>query len=171
MNKYLNFLHLADNSKDPGNDKFYKVRYFVDLVTAQFSVNYTLHQAVTIDEAMIPFKGRLTFKQYMKSKPTKWGIKVFVLSDATYGYVYRIQIYIGKNLKSSIDVGLSLRVLLELMVDLEGHQLYTDNYYIGPEVYLKLYDQGINCCGTIQTNRRGFPDELIKCKHDKVDTM
>ncbi len=37
---------------------------------------------VTIDEAMIPFKGRLRFKQYMKDKPTKWGIKVFVLADA-----------------------------------------------------------------------------------------
>ena len=96
---------------------------------------------------------------------------MFVLSDATNGYVYRIQIYTGKNLKSSIDVGLSSRILLELMADLEGHQLYTDNYYTGPEVYLKLYDQGINCCGTVQTNRRGFPDELIKYKHDKVDTM
>ncbi|NKC02320.1 MAG: hypothetical protein GKR90_27990 [Pseudomonadales bacterium] len=24
----------------------------------------------------MPFKGRLRFKQYMKDKPTKWGIKV-----------------------------------------------------------------------------------------------
>ena len=30
------------------------------------------------DEAMIPFKGRLSFKQYMKDKPVKHGIKVFV---------------------------------------------------------------------------------------------
>ena len=62
----------------------------------QFEALYTLHQHVTMDEAMIPFKGRLSFKQYMKAKPTKWGIKVFVLSDATNGYVYRIEIYTGR---------------------------------------------------------------------------
>ena len=143
---------MADNSRDPGNDKLFKVRHFVDFVTNQFQANCTLHQAVTIDKAMIPFKRQLTFKQYMKNKLTKWGIKVFVLSDATNGYVYRTQIYTGKNLESTIEAGLSSRVLLELMTDLEGHQLYTDNYYTGPEVYLTLYDKEINCCSTIQTN-------------------
>ena len=48
---------------------------------------------MSIDKEMIPFKGHLSFKQY---KPTKWGIKAFVLSDATNGYVYRIQIYSEK---------------------------------------------------------------------------
>ena len=45
---------------------------------------------------MIPFKGRLSFKQYIKNKPVKWWMKAFVLSDATNGYVYRMQIYTGK---------------------------------------------------------------------------
>ena len=77
------FLHLADNSHQipvgqPGHDKLYKVRSYVDLITTQFATNYTLHQPVTIDEAMIPFKGCLTFKQYIKNKPTKWGIKVYI---------------------------------------------------------------------------------------------
>jgi len=47
---------------------------------------------------MIPFKGHLSFKQYMKDKPTKWGIKVFALSNASNGYVYRFQIYAGKGM-------------------------------------------------------------------------
>ena len=29
----------------------------------------------------------------MKDKPTKWGIKVFVLANAKSGYVYRMQLY------------------------------------------------------------------------------
>ena len=105
------FLHLADNSRDPGNDKLFKVRNFVALVTYQIQVNCTLDQAVTIDEAIIPLKGRLTFKQYMKNKLTKLGIKVFALSDATNGYVHRAQIYTGKNLESTIKAGLSSRAL------------------------------------------------------------
>ena len=118
---------------------------------------------------MIPYKGRFTFKQCMKNKPTRWGIKIFVLSDTTNDYVYRLQIYTGKNLESAVDVGLCSRVLLDLMTGLYKHHLYTDNYYTSPEAYLKLYDQGINCCGTVRTNRRGFPKELVKPKRDKTD--
>ena len=165
------FLHLADSSRQipagqPGHDKLYKVRRYVDLITNQFTANYTLHQQVTIDEAMIPFKGRLTFKQYMKNKPTKWGIKVYVLSDATNGYIYRIQIYSGNNFDSEVDAGLCSRVLLALMSGLDEHHLYTDNYYTSPEVYLALYNNGINCCGTVRVGRRGFPKELVKTKKE-----
>ena len=98
----------------------------------------------------------------MKNKPTKWGIKVFVLSDATNGYIYRLQIYTGKKLESTVDAGLCSRVLLELMTGLDGHQLYTDNYYTSPEVYLQLFDQGINCCGTVRTKQTRFSQRISK---------
>ena len=58
-------------------------------MSAQFDSQYNTHGELTIDVAIIKFKGRLGFKQYIKNKPTKWGIKVFVLSDATTGYVKR----------------------------------------------------------------------------------
>ena len=56
--KIFRCLHLADNSlqvptEDPSHDKLFKVHQFVDLVTAKFESFYTLHQPVTIDEAMI----------------------------------------------------------------------------------------------------------------------
>ena len=56
------FLHLADNSQDNRADKLFKVQHFVDLTTTQF-LNYTLHKHTAIDEAMIPCKGKLSFKQ------------------------------------------------------------------------------------------------------------
>ena len=56
-----------------------------------FKSEYNPHEQVTIAEStcMIPFKERLSFKEYVKDKPVKWGIKGFTLSDATTGYVYR----------------------------------------------------------------------------------
>ena len=159
------FLHLADNSQDK-TDKLYKVRYLVDLVTKQFKDKYTLHQPVTIDEAMIPYKGQLAFQTMHEKQTYKMGHKSICIE---WCYVYRLQIYTGKNLESTVDIGLCSRVLLELMTGLDKHHLYTDNYFTSPEVYLKLYDQGINCCGTVHTNRRGFPKELVEPKHDKPD--
>ena len=63
----LRFLHLADNSRQrpaghPDHDKLFKVRQYTTFTTHQFEAMYTLHQPVTIDEAMIPYKGRLAFK-------------------------------------------------------------------------------------------------------------
>ena len=165
------FLHLA-NSDDqvpagsPGHDKLFKVRRLLDLVLPKFQSEYTLHAPVTIDEAMIPFKGRLSFKQYIKNKPVKWGIKAFVLSDAATGYVYKMQVYTGKGMETTEpEVGLCSRVVLDLMHGLEncGLNLYTDNYYTSPDLYLELYKRGINACGTVRVNRRGFPKELV-CK-------
>ncbi|KAG8237287.1 hypothetical protein J437_LFUL016200 [Ladona fulva] len=40
----------------------------------------------SIDEAMAAFKGRHYMKQYIKSKPTKWGFKIWVLASPQ-GYV------------------------------------------------------------------------------------
>jgi len=57
----------------------------------------------------------------MKNKPTKWGIKVFMMCDATNGYIYRMQIYTGRSMESNYDVGLCSRVVLELMDGLKGH--------------------------------------------------
>ena len=56
------FLHLADNSQDNRADKLFKVQHFVDLTTTQF-FNYTLHKPATTDEAVIPYKGKFSFKQ------------------------------------------------------------------------------------------------------------
>ena len=80
------FLHLANSADNlPGNnlghDKLFKVRKLLDFILPKFEHEYSLHESVTIDEAMIPFKGRLSFKQYIKNKPIKWGIKAFVLSE------------------------------------------------------------------------------------------
>ncbi len=96
------FFYLNDNDKhvpygQAGHDKLFKVRKLLDLLCPLFESEFQMHQACTIDEAMIPFKGRLRFKQYMKDKPTKWGIKVFVLADAPTGYVKRIKFILGKD--------------------------------------------------------------------------
>ena len=159
----FSFFHLTDTGLQitsiqlPGYDRLFKVRKLLGLITPKFKQEYIPHKQVTIDEAMIPFKGRLLFKQNMKDKPVKWGMKVFVLSDAHNGYVYRLQVNTGKNLEGSVsDVGLCTRVVLELMSGLENYhnELFTDNYYTSPTLYMTLYNRGVNACATV---RPGIP--------------
>ena len=173
----LRALHLNDSSLQvpigqPGYDPLFKVRKLLDVVLPRFEDQFNLNEEVSIDEAMIPFKGKLGFKQYMKDKPTKWGIKVFVLADARTGYTKRIQIYTGKsnNLSSAMDGGLTTRVVLDLVKGLEEDhiKLFVDNYYTSPSLFMKLYRKGVNACGTLRPNRTHFPKQLVIQKGKKM---
>ena len=159
------FFHLTDTGlqvtsfHQAGYNQLFKVHELLDLITPKFEQEYIPHKKVTIDEAMIPFKGWLSFKQYMKDKPVKWRIEVFVLSDVHNGYVYRLKVYTGKNLDSSVsDVGLCTRVVLELMCGLENYhnELFTNNYYTSPTLYMTLYNRGVNACGTVRASLQAY---------------
>ena len=95
------YLHCADNHTlsppgDPGYDKLGKIKPVMERLCAQFRSVYCPSKNVSIDEAMIPFKGRSTLKQYMPMKPIKRGIKVWAMSDAHNGYVSELEVYTGK---------------------------------------------------------------------------
>ena len=57
---------------------------------------YAPHKEIAVDEAMIKFQGRSSLKQYLPKKPTKRGIKVWVLADSKNGYFSNFQVYIHR---------------------------------------------------------------------------
>ena len=46
---------------------------------------------MSVDEQIVPSKGRHSLKVYMKKKPKKWGYKIWVLAGQS-GYVYKFYI-------------------------------------------------------------------------------
>ena len=71
--KLSQYFHLSDNSKavpkgQPGYDPLYKVRPLLDLVMENSHTHYNPGRDISIDEAMIKFNGRLSFKQYIKGE-------------------------------------------------------------------------------------------------------
>ena len=115
---------------------------------------------------MIPYKGRWSIKQYMKDKPTKWGIKVYVLADALTGYIWNFFIYVGKAAAQGVEPveGLCSRAVLDLVDDChyKGHVLFVDNYYTSPYLFEKLFYYDIYATGTARVNRSGYPKSLKK---------
>jgi len=45
---------------------------------------------VTVDEQLVAFRGRCPFKQYIPSKPAKYGIKIWTLCDSKTSYVWKL---------------------------------------------------------------------------------
>ena len=168
------FLHFTDNSKalsrgDPNYDRLWKIRPAIQKIQEQSQKMYTPGEKVSIDESMIGTKARLSFLQYMPKKPTKWGVKVWVLSEAKTGYIYRFNVYTGKGETS--EKGLAYGVVLQLMEWLldSGRILYCDNFYSSPTLFEDLYERGIYASGTVRTNKKHFPSDLVDKKVDKGD--
>ena len=76
----------------------------MDGLMEDFWTVYNLHRDVSVDEAMVLFKGRSTLMQYMPMKPVKCGFKVWMLADAHTGYAFGFEIYTGIWLKKDLEL-------------------------------------------------------------------
>ena len=63
-------------------DKLTAIRYILDEIVHNCKNTYCLSEFLTIDETLVPFRGRYRFIQYIPSKPAKYGVKIFALCDA-----------------------------------------------------------------------------------------
>jgi hypothetical protein len=87
-------LHIINNLEIPMNNKdvFVKIRPLMNLIKAKAN-SLSLEETLSVDEQMIPFKGSLNVKQYIKDKRTSWGVKVFCLAGKSeLCYDTRVQI-------------------------------------------------------------------------------
>nr|XP_039253826.1 piggyBac transposable element-derived protein 4-like [Styela clava] len=162
------YLHFCDEalvrtSDDRKNDKLFKIRGLLSHVLPLFESCYTPGRDIAIDETLIPFKGKISFRQFIKRKRARYGIKVWVLAESLTGYVSRLQIYTGKDPTAGPETGLAKRVVKYLINPYEGlhHHLYVDNFYTSAELFEYLLSKGVYACGTSKGNAASFPKELI----------
>jgi hypothetical protein len=53
---------------------------------------------LAVDEELYAFRGRCSFRQYLPSKPAKYGIKYWCLVDVETGYLLCVDLYSGKSI-------------------------------------------------------------------------
>ena len=125
--KLCEYFHCSDPNNYIQEDKLHKVRPLLDVVGECFRKFYKPGCALSIDEAMIKFDGRLSWKQYMPKKPTKWGIKLWCLCDSVTGYCLKFDVYRGAS-DAKDDMSLSYRTIMSLMQPylLSYHHLFAE---------------------------------------------
>ena len=97
----LRFFHVNDSAGyipkgQPGYDALYKIRPLLHSILHNFRKMYKPNRELALDEAMVSYKGRVWFLQYLPKKPKKWGLKAFALADSQTGYVLNWSLYVGK---------------------------------------------------------------------------
>lgn len=157
------FLHAADNNNITPDDKYSKVRPFLDILNGRF-MSYGSPfgpKNISIDESMIPYYGRHPTKQFIRGKPIRWGYKAWVAADPL-GYAYFIDLYQGQNESNSAyreTFGLGGAVILCMVDRLEKNypetkfSLYFDNYFTSVKLLEEITGRGHGATGTLRSNR------------------
>jgi hypothetical protein len=58
---------------------------------------YAPNEHTTTDEQLVVFRGKCPLCVFIKSKPGKYGIKLWVAADAKNFYACNIQVYTGES--------------------------------------------------------------------------
>ncbi|XP_022808808.1 piggyBac transposable element-derived protein 3-like [Stylophora pistillata] len=107
----------------------------------------------------------------MKDKPARFGLKEFTLADSTNGCVLDIIVYTGK--ENAVDSkSLAERVVLRLLEPYYGlgYNIFMDNH-TSVGLFEKLYNNGVQACGTCRGGRIGLPRDVTKANSDKVKKL
>lgn len=159
----LRMLHFCNNENQISGDRLFKLDVVLDEIRANFNAGMVPFQNLLIDESLVLWKERLSFKQFIKSKRHRFGIKLFVLCDVETDFILDI-IYIGAEtrlLQCDKNIGISGAVVITLMAPYlkKGHNLYTDNWYTSPILCQHLLKKKkTTLTGTVRKNRGGMPD-------------
>ncbi len=171
----LKFLHFNDNRlydpTDEDCDRLHKVRTLIDIMRDCFQNVYAPEQKLSVDESLVLFKGRLRFRQYIKTKRARFGIKLYELTTHD-GITLDFLVYCGKGMyydDNFNDLPASERIPVALMQPYfdKNHILFTDNYYTSPSLAKFLIGHGTHLVGTIRTNRKNFAYDLIDTNLEK----
>lgn len=149
-------------------DKLAPIRELFDIVVGTFKKYYSVSQYVTIDEKLEAFRGRCNFRQYIPSKPNKYGIKIYALTDAKMFYTHTMEVYVGKQPDGPNQVDNSaLALVLRLSENIHntGRNITCDNFFTSIPLIDKLESQHkLTVIGTIRKNKRELPKNFTEIR-------
>ena len=158
-----------------GADPMSKLNLIISYFNEKWKENYYYGQMSTIDECMAAFKGKTRFRQYIKSKHKKRGIKFFAQSNSLTGYLYSVIPYTGKEMEYDRTIGCGPSVLKTFINEtIEGYRkngqdeidihFTFDNYFSSVDIfdYFNKLDMYFTC--TINPKRNCFPDNVKTAK-------
>ena len=156
QNRFLNvlqYLHLADNNNLNSSDKFSKVNPLLRMLNESCLENFIPEKNMSIDELMVPYYGRHGFKQYIQTKPVKFGYNLWVAATPL-GYGIQFYPYAGKDDNYNKDICLGGSVVMTLTSKLPAvsdshYYAVMDNFFTSRSLLRLLEESGIAATGTV----------------------
>ena len=106
----------------------------------------------------------------MKSKPAKYGIKLWTCVDVDTKFLLNVDIYLGKasrDAPNNTEIGKN--VFLNLTeIYRTGRVVTCDNFFTSVTLANQLWDNGLKLVGTLRANKREIPIEFRPNKEREV---
>ena len=154
------------------NDRLSKLRMIMDHLIKVMLEVITPEKNLSISESIMLWCGRLVFRQYIKNKRHKYGIKFYELY--TYdGLVLTVEAHGGQGFNDEHNLGQTATVVLKLMNPFlnKGYHVFTDNYYNSVALTEFLSKQGTYLTGTLRKDRKGNPKAVTAAKLKKGEMI
>jgi hypothetical protein len=169
ISRVLRFDNKESRSVRCDRDKLAPIRDVFDIWVNSLSASFIPYENVTIDEQLVAFRGRCSFRQFMKSKPAKYGLKLWILCDSSTSYALNIQVYTGK-VGDCPEKNQGERVVHD-MVDVikgSGRNITVDNFFTSVPLARQLLQKKLSLVGTLRKNKAEIPTEFLPAKDRPV---
>lgn len=166
----MRWLHFSRNDEN-AEDRLHKIRSLLDHFNNTMNLIYYPGKELSLDEAMMLWRGRLCFRQYIKGKRHKYGLKFYILSEPN-GLNLKLAVYAGKGDILSGKNHTAKVVLYLLREKLNrGHAVFMDNYYNSFSLSSQLLSKDTYTTGTLRADRKYNPKKVTQAKLNKGDTI
>ncbi|XP_061705610.1 piggyBac transposable element-derived protein 4-like [Cydia pomonella] len=134
----------------------------------KFQDMYKMGQNIALDESL------LHIQQSKLNKTAMVGVKSYEICDCQTGFLWRFDVRTKKTgYQPSNQDPLTAAIpalILRLIQGLEnkGHTLWMDSFYNSPLLARQLKQKGVDCVGTLRTNRPFVPLELTNLKKHQM---
>lgn len=160
--KYMRFDDKATRDERLNHDKLAAFRDIWTMFVAQLTKFYVPGPDLCVDEQLVAYRGRCNFRQYIPSKPAKYGIKIWWCCDAGTSYPLTGDIYLGRQEGTQRETGQGARVVKQLVSPWRhsGRNVVADNFFSSVDLAEQLLADQMTYVGTIRSNKPHVPEAM-----------
>nr|CAI5866340.1 unnamed protein product [Callosobruchus analis] len=164
--RHLRFDDLETREARKSLDRLAAIRDLFDMFVENCKAAFTPFHYVTVDEKLEAFRGRCIFRQYIPSKPNKYGIKIYALCDSKVFYTCNLEVYVGKQPTGPWQLNNSPDAVVERLCEPlkgTGRNVTTDNWFSSFKLIENLKKKfRMTLVGTVRKNKRELPVEFAR---------
>ena len=152
--------NLSDHRLEQENAEhsFWQIQVLVDFCNRKSAFYWHMGRLMSLDEAVIPFKGHHRARCYNKNKPSKYHLKKFGLTCAKTGYNYAHYFYEGKGEERPANIAATTWPIVKLLDAcpelLNANRiLAVDNWFTSAAALTQAKNRGVELVGTMRPSR------------------
>lgn len=172
LSRCIRFDNIHTREERKAQDNLAAIRTILDMFVSNCNSYYAPSENVTLDEMLVPYRGRCRFRMYIPNKPAKYGIKIFILACSKTYYVKHLEVYAGAQPDGPYKVSNKADDVVLRLVDPvkgSGRNLTVDNWFTSyPIVKRLLQEKNITVVGTLKKNKPEIPSEFLPKKSKEV---